>query len=107
MVILDPFPLGCSTSLQNESGGVQWEINLVENLIPCQSVIKFEESRCPSILCCKARIDKEHEITSTNVNVDMVPNVGADLLFDIVDRKLLKDLSASKSKNGDSLKAIK
>ena len=79
----------------------------MENFIPCQVVIKFEESWCPSILCCKAWIDKEYKVTGTNVDVNVVPKVGADLLFDVIDSKLLKCVSASKSEDGDSLKAVK
>ena len=77
----------------------------MKDFIPCQSVIEFEESWCPSILSSEARIEEEHKVTS--IEVDVVPNVGTDLLLDIIDRKLLEYVSASEGKDGDSLEAVK
>ncbi len=53
------------------------------------------------------RIDQEDEITGTNVQVNMIPNVRTDLLFDIIDAKLLQGITAAACENRNSLEALK
>ena len=70
------------------------------------SVVQLEESRCPSMVSSQARIEKEHEITGTNVKLNMIPNEGTDLLFDIVYTKLLECVTTAKCKNWYFFEAI-
>ena len=76
----------------------------MKNFVPRQSVVQFEESGCPSVLSGQTRIEKEHKITGTNVKLNVIPNIGTDLLFDIVDAKLLEGVTTSKRKHWNSLK---